>query len=430
MIIVATIAIILKVVLCTIAYYRVFCEEVMDNLKAYTELLSDADPGYISAYAKDLSEANIRVTLIDPEGKVVFDNVADVTGLENHRSRAEIADAYKKGRGTSIRKSTTINKSNFYYAVKLDDGSILRAAKQTSSIYNIFGHAFPVVLGIALVLIGVCIMLSHFLTKSILRPIKEMAEDMTAPKSTPYKELDPILQHIRSRHEEILNSARMRQEFTANVSHELKTPLTSILGYSELIENGMVSEKDVREFAKKIHDNSDRLLLLINDIIRLSELDAGDIAELRFEEVDIYETAMTCQAMLEAVAEKQDVEIVVEGESSVVEADKTMIEELVFNLCDNAVRYNKRGGKVVMRVKDCAITVKDTGIGIPEECRDRIFERFFRVDKSRSKERGGTGLGLAIVKHIAELHGAKLDLKSEEGKGTEISVTFYQKRLG
>ncbi|MCR5587192.1 MAG: two-component sensor histidine kinase [Lachnospiraceae bacterium] len=460
---IVTIAIVLTSILCTLAYYKVFREEVIEDLKAYTNLLAETDfvngdsssednlesenstssenslesgkSHYnlekIQSYADNLSKAGIRVTIIESDGDVIFDNVADISELENHRDRAEIADAYEKGEGSSIRRSSTINRSNFYYAVRLDDGSILRTAKETSSIFNIFGHAFPLVVIFAFILIGVCYIISHFLTKSILKPIEDLSKDISSfpdknEESTKqiYKELNPILLHIRDQHADIVKSSKIRQEFTANVSHELKTPLTSISGYSELIENGMATEEDTIKFAEEIHRNSDRLLVLINDILRLAELDTANEEELATQTVDLNIIAQTCQAMVEPSADKHGVTVTVEGSETLVKANKTMMEELIYNLCDNAIRYNKKGGHVWITTKDNTLTVEDDGIGISEKNQNRIFERFFRVDKSRSKKTGGTGLGLAIVKHIVEVHEATMNLESNEGKGTKITIEF------
>ena len=237
---------------------------------------------------------------------------------------------------------------------------------------------------------------------------------------------------IEQQHEEILRSANMRVEFTANVSHELKTPLTSISGYAELIENGMAADDDVRRFAKEIHRNSKRLLTLINDTIRLSELDMTE-KTIEFEDIDLYELAENCVSMLQINAEKHQVFLSLFGSSCHVCANKGMMEELLYNLCDNAIRYNKADGSVKVILKneeDCVkLQVKDTGIGIPQKSTDRVFERFYRVDKSRSKQTGGTGLGLAIVKHIVAKHNAKITLSSELGKGTTITVIFPKNTL-
>ena len=218
----------------------------------------------------------------------------------------------------------------------------------------------------------------------------------------------------------------MRQEFTANVSHELKTPLTSISGYAEMIEAGIVKEKDIRNFAGRIRKESARLLSLISDIILLSRLDNSQKAEaIRKETVNLLTIAQKCADDIAVQAERQGVVVRVSGEEYIMRGNITLLTELVQNLCDNAVRYNRdKDGKVDITVGNGFIDVKDTGIGIPPEHRARIFERFYRVDKSRSKERGGTGLGLAIVKHICELYDAKIELKSSEGFGTEIKITF------
>lgn len=230
---------------------------------------------------------------------------------------------------------------------------------------------------------------------------------------------------------ELLENAKIRQEFTANVTHELKTPLTSISGYAELIENGMASETDVKRFAQGIHSNANRLIILINDIIRLSELDSAE-EKIDVEKLDLYAMAKTCAEMLEPSAEKHHVTIWASGEPCFIYANRMMMEELLYNLCDNAIRYNDVNGKVEVNVKkekeQVVLSVKDTGIGISKEHQGRIFERFYRVDKSRSKSTGGTGLGLAIVKHIIVKHHAKLQVESEVGKGTVMQVFFEQEK--
>ena len=226
---------------------------------------------------------------------------------------------------------------------------------------------------------------------------------------------------------DILKSARMRQDFTANVSHELKTPLTAISGYAELMENGMVPPEEIGSFAQKIEKNARRLLSLINDIIRLSELDSSN-TQLLVEKFDLFEEAQICVENMQIYAEKNDVTITYEGGHQEITANREMINELINNLCANAIRYNKKNGSVKVRVDSSQghpyISVADTGIGISKEHQKRVFERFYRVDKSRSKQTGGTGLGLAIVKHIVALHDAQLNLESEVGKGTTITVTF------
>ncbi|MBR6402135.1 MAG: ATP-binding protein [Eubacterium sp.] len=429
MMIVATIAILFTALLSTFCYYRVFQEEVLEDLEVYARILSDMDSVESEKYAEELSKSEIRMTIISENGEVIFDNVADVSGLENHRSRAEIKAAYSVGEGYSVRKSESLRYSNYYYAVRLPNGGVIRTAKKTSSIFNIFGHAFPYVILIVMVILIISYIISRLLTRSIVLPVEKMADsimgegDKFTGEKKIYSELVPVMEHIRSQHEDLLNKQNIRQEFTANVSHELKTPLTSISGYSELIENGMTDEETTRKFAGEIHAGADRMLVLINDILRLSEMDTSD-ESLTMEDVDIHKIALDCQAMLEPMAEKHSVTVHVSGEKCVVYANKSMMEELMYNLCDNAIRYNNPNGNVWIETSDQRLSVKDDGIGISKENQERVFERFFRVDKSRSRKTGGTGLGLAIVKHIVELSNAKLIVNSSEGQGTEMIVDF------
>lgn len=376
---------------------------------------------------------NLRVTIVDKEGKVIFDNFADTKQMDNHKDRPEIDDALETGEGSCVRHSDTLAKNTFYYALRRTDGTVLRVGKESDSIYSILLEILPEIIAIIALIFVVSWILTLLFAKNIIKPIQRMAEDMDSiEEKDGYKELVPFIRKIKTQHEDIMKSAKMRQVFTANVSHELKTPLTSISGYAELIENGMAADDDVRRFAKEIHRNSKRLLTLINDTIRLSELDMTE-KTIEFEDIDLYELAENCVSMLQINAEKHQVFLSLFGSSCHVCANKGMMEELLYNLCDNAIRYNKADGSVKVILKneeDCVkLQVKDTGIGIPQKSTDRVFERFYRVDKSRSKQTGGTGLGLAIVKHIVAKHNAKITLSSELGKGTTITVIFPKNTL-
>ena len=282
--------------------------------------------------------------------------------------------------------------------------------------------------GIFVVLLVLCMVAARVLTTKLVAPIEKLAQNIgECTEMQTYEELTPFMTMIRKQHEDIMKNARMRQEFSANVSHELKTPLTSISGYAELIETGMASEQDTVRFAHGIHNSANRLLTLINDIIRLSELDVT--TEDIMEELDICDMAANCVEMLQMSAEKHQVQLSFSGEQQMVTANRQMMDELIYNLCDNAIRYNNPGGRVDVsvyrEVERVVLEVKDNGIGIPEKDQERIFERFYRVDKSRSKSTGGTGLGLAIVKHIIALHdNVKLELRSKLGEGTTIYVYF------
>ena len=289
-------------------------------------------------------------------------------------------------------------------------------------------NALPLILLVMALMIALSIFAAHLLTDRLVEPIRRLTADMDGEHSAAsYPELQPFMHTIRSQHEEILKSANMRVEFTANVSHELKTPLTSISGYAELIENGMASGEQAQRFAAEIHKSANRLLTLINDIIKLSQMDAPGYKVER-EAVDLGQIAENTVQQLRISAQKMDVTLTTDVKPAWVMADKGMMEELIYNLCDNAIRYNVRGGSVRVEVRPVRerilLVVQDTGIGIGRENQERVFERFYRVDKSRSKATGGTGLGLAIVKHIAAQHDATIAMESELGSGTTITVSF------
>lgn len=431
LLLIAAMAIFCTMLLITIVYYDLFRGQVIEDLQAYTLLIKRAvETEELEAFSRDLAEHEIRITLIGQDGLVIYDNAVDSSHMENHSERPEIAKAFQEGEGHAVRKSETLSQSTFYYAVRLDNGEVLRVGKDAGSIYSVFSRGMLSMIVVFLILLLFSMVLAHFLTAKLIRPIERLAENLDEGQDvTDYEELTPFVNMIREQHQNILNSAKMRQEFTANVSHELKTPLTSISGYAELIETGMASDADVVRFAKGIHSSSKRLLTLINDIIRLSELD-GTEEEVAFERLNLYQLAATCVEMLRMNAEKHGVSISISGCECYIKGNKQMIEEVLYNLCDNAIRYNNEGGKVEVEVyprhHDTVLVVRDTGIGIPKEHQERIFERFYRVDKSRSKSTGGTGLGLAIVKHIIARHNARMELVSEVGKGTTITVVFTQ----
>ena len=426
--IIASLAILSTLGLVIGTFYELFKNQVFEDLRTYTYILKNVVELERAEENNCWNIDNLRITIIENDGNVIFDSTVDVESMDNHSNRPEVQKAFEKGEGEAIRKSETLQNSTFYYAVLMENGNVLRVAREADNIVSIFANVAPVMLEITVMLFILCLVLSHFLTRSIVQPIEQMAQDMEHMKTVKtYEELQPFVTTINRQHEDIVRNANMRQDFTANVSHELKTPLTSISGYAELIENGMASEADVERFAKEIHKNAKRLLTLINDIIKLSELDAIENS-IYFETVNLYDLADTCVNMLQVNAEKHNVSIAFSGTPCSITANKDMIEELMYNLCDNAIRYNVPGGMVWMEVKEeydkVVLRVKDTGIGIPKEHQNRIFERFYRVDKSRSKSTGGTGLGLAIVKHIVAKHEAKIELNSEVGKGTEITIYF------
>lgn len=430
LVLIAILAIVATTISITVAYYSLFQKQIRKDLSISAKLLKDThyfESVNIDTDRIDLSTdiEELRVTWIAEDGTVLYDNDTSASDLENHSDRPEIKEAFTKGIGQTVRKSNTMNRNTFYYAVLLDNNTVLRVAIEVLSMWSVFFTAMPIILVTILCIIMVCICLSHMLTRQLILPIETMAEHIEDTRlEPPYKELVPFANIIRKQHTDILSAAKVRQDFSANVSHELKTPLTAISGYAELIENGMVQAEKQNHFIREIRRNAERLLSLINDIIRLSELDRTDETST-FEMFDLYDAVNSCMEALEVNARNRQVELIFAGEHCNIRGNQEMICELTENLVQNAIRYNKPNGSVWVEVihgDRAKLIVRDNGIGIPEEDIQRVFERFYRVDKSRSKETGGTGLGLAIVKHIVEIHDAKITLQSELDKGTVIEV--------
>lgn len=429
-ILVALSSILLTTVLVTAVFSGFFRNEILDELRTCARVIQSA--GIFDGQEEvntDVGADELRITLIDTDGTVIYDNDVAVGDLDNHGNRPEVELASEQGEGLAVRRSNTLDRDAFYYAVQQEDGTVLRVAKEASSVWDIFRSALPISLALALLILILCILLSARATKSLMAPITQLAEHLDEEETMPvYKEMIPFVNTIRKQHDDIMRNAKMRQDFTANVSHELKTPLTSISGYAELIEHNMVSQTDIPRFAGEIHRSATRLLTTINDIIKLSELDVMETTTLVLDRLPLYQMAENCVDMLQVNAEKHQVTLKLEGEPAYIMGNREMVDEVLYNLCDNAIRYNNINGSVVVRVKPegekVRLCVEDTGIGIPEKHQSRVFERFYRVDKSRSKATGGTGLGLAIVKHIVAQHEAEMKLESEPGKGTRITILF------
>ena len=419
-------------VLCISVFHRAFREQAWAALENEANLVAAGceqidDPAQLSAYVN----GDLRITLIASDGSVLFES-ATSQQMENHLSRPEIQQAKQEGIGRNRRDSQTLGFETYYYAMLLPDGDILRVAQDSETIWSIYDAALPAIVLSCIVMMGAAAMMAGLLTRSLIQPILKMTDDLEhIQENVPYKELIPFAESIHSDRLLRENNEKMRQEFTANVSHELKTPLTSISGYAELIETGIAKSADVPEFGRKIHVEASRMIQLVNDILQLSNLDNVSEAgtPLTMETVDLLEVARECVERQKVNAKRSFISLTYLGESAPVLGSRSLLDELCQNLCDNAIRYNRPGGKVQIitactRDGHCSLTVKDNGIGIPKEAQSSVFERFYRVDKSRSKATGGTGLGLAIVKHIARIHNARIKLESEIGEGTTITVLF------
>ena len=377
---------------------------------------------------------SLRLTLIDPDGNVLYDSTG-TTDMENHLDRPEVQQALSSGSGADTRHSRTLGYETHYYAIRLADGNVLRLADETGDLWSAYNRTLPfLILGVVVVL-ALGALLAWLLTRALVRPIVHMAEHLDSIEAeVPYEELALLAHTVQSDRKLREDNEAIRREFTANVSHELKTPLTSISGYAELIESGMAKPADVPTFAARIHKEARRMIALVSDILQLSELDSTQAA--RRHGAPPEQNPVPLDALVKEVAQtmtvnarKAYVTLQYRAQPATVQGSRDQLVELATNLCDNAIRYNRPGGHVDLRCGLAAdgspyLEVQDNGIGIPQDSQARVFERFYRVDKSRSKATGGTGLGLAIVKHIALLHGARIDLQSQVGTGTTVTVTF------
>lgn len=419
--------------------YNYFSSLQRNQLRIETELAAQGVALSGTSYFNQLKTENYRITWVGPDGSVLFDNEADAATMQNHLEREEIKQALEEGFGEATRHSFTLADQQYYAAKRLPDGSVLRMSIAQMSVWSLlFGFAQPICFIILAALILSYVLASR-IAKKIVKPINEIELDHPDQYygKEDYKEIEPLLRHISAQQmqlkqdqQEIEKAAMIRQEFSANVSHELKTPLHAISGYAELLENGLVKEEDIKPFAAKIHNESLRMTRLIEDIIDLTKLDNGG-TEMKWETCDFFRITENAVDSLEAAASEMNVSIITSGENAPMTAIPQMLYSIAYNLCDNAIKYNHNGGSVSVSVtqneQDTVLTVKDTGIGIPEEDQKRVFERFYRVDKSRSREVGGTGLGLSIVKHAVMIHGGKITLNSVVGEGTEFIVTIPTK---
>ena len=517
-------------------------QSVMTEVR-YLESAMDVSGEEYLAHLKSRGDGNSvnRITWVSPDGEVLYDSFADSESLENHKDRPEIAAALKNGRGESVRTSHTLAEQTYYYAARLDDGSVIRVASTTKSALATVVHTIPVMIAMGILIVVGVLILAEFQTKRIVAPINEMDPD--DPKAGEvYDELAPLVRRLEKQNETIrqqmetlrekqeefttitenmregfivvdskgdvmsynksalkllgipveqanfniisLNRSEnfrqvvdgalkgthceqmldvgnrhyqiianpvaesngrsgavvvildvteqqsreeLRREFTANVSHELKTPLTSISGYAEIMMNGLVQPTDMGRFSGKIYQEAQRLITLVGDIIRLSQLDEEKV-QMEKRPVDLHMLASDVVKRLQDVARKNQITLMLTGKPTVVNGNPQILDEMIYNLCDNAIKYNKPFGEVevnVSTIKDHPVlTVEDDGIGIPIDDQERIFERFYRVDKSHSRQIGGTGLGLSIVKHGAIYHKAKVELKSALGEGTTVRIVF------
>lgn len=428
-------SVVLTFLAASVVMYDKFSVSMKQGVRDEVEYIrAGIDAAGIDYLQENVKEINVtRITVTDSDGNVIYESNAEADEMENHGKRPEMIKAKDTGYGEVIRFSETLSKQTFYCAMRLENGNILRVARTTDSVFMTLFSSFTLLGLITLGILILEVILVQKQTKDLIKPINEL--DLENPlKNVKYEELRPLLGRVDQQNrqivhqmEELKEAEAMRREFSANVSHELKTPLMSISGYAELMMNGMVDQDKVPEFSGRIYHEASRLSSLVSDIIQLSRLDEKN-SDMPFEAVDIYELAEDIIMHLKPAAEKKKIQLSLEGERVVVRGVRQVLYEMFYNIADNAIRYTDAGGKISIfagqkEMHPC-YSVEDNGIGIPKNEQKRIFERFYRVDKSHSRQTGGTGLGLSIVKHGAVLHKAKINLESELGKGTKMELVF------
>lgn len=418
--------------------YASFLDESRAGLRDETEsIAAGVEMGGLTYLEQLTTREDLRITWIDAQGQVLFDNQTDPSAMDNHADRPEVQEAMQTGSGESSRVSGTLSEWIIYRAVRIEDGTVVRLSRLETSPADMMGKAALPLTLMLLIAMLVGVVISAATSRKIVEPINRI--DLQSPQSdSVYEELLPLTQRITAQNQQIQEQMRQqeetheaqdrfRREFTANVSHELKTPLTSISGFAEIIRDGLVRPEDIPHFADNIYQEAQRLIVLVGDIIKISRMDDQQIP-IQKEFVDLYELSGEILSRLRPVANKGDVALRLSGDRAEIVGSYQIIEEMIYNLCDNAIKYNRPGGSVDVTVRPEAdgisLTVQDTGIGIAREHHDRVFERFYRVDKNRSRQIGGTGLGLSIVKHGAIYHNATVSLDSAPGVGTTIRVVF------
>lgn len=402
-------------------------KEVRQEGKYISGAINMAGTHYLEQLEQlDQIDTGTRLTLIEEDGTVLYDSKVSGATMDNHSSRKEVEEAFSSGEGEVVRMSSTVQKELYYYALRLDDGSVLRVSKTMDSLIWTALNVFPVMLILSVAGIVLAVVLARWQTKKLMDPVIHL--DLEHPlENVIYEEMTPFLEAMDVQNKEKEAVSNMRKEFSANVSHELKTPLTSISGYAEIMMNGLVRPEDIQGFSERIYKEARRLITLVEDIIKLSKLDDESV-ELEKEDVDLYNLTREIVSRLSPQSNQKKIHVSVSGEPVIFNGIKQILDEMIYNITENAIKYNNDGGYVDVWVGNTLngpkVSVEDNGIGIPKEHQERIFERFYRVDKSHSKERGGTGLGLSIVKHGAIIHGAKVNVDSAPGRGTKIEIQF------
>ena len=413
------------------AFYAYFTNVSYKQLRIETDIIEQGLNSAGESFLQKLRRDDYRVTWITADGTVLFESTREnPEGMENHLMREEVQEALVSGYGESSRFSSTLSARSVYVAKRLADGSILRLSIAQFTLIGLLGGLAPSLLLALLLTLWLSRFLGKRIAQKIVQPLDELDLDHPLENDVD-EEVAPLLRRIFKQQKAMAAEAEereaFRREFSANVSHELKTPLHAISGYAELLKNGMTSPEQTRPFGQTIYDEAQSTIKLVEDILRLSHLDEGEEQEER-ESVDLGQLAEDVTERFAAEAKERGITLREEGEHAPLTGIPTLLEAIISNLVENALHYTPAGGEVWVRVKaeDDAVllSVQDSGIGIAPADQERVFERFYRVDKSHSRETGGTGLGLSIVKHAAAIHHAHIDLQSALGEGTVISIRF------
>ena len=429
---------ILAFALALMAVYGMFVRQVEKDVQLTAQTVSiaydDMDSIFdLSRYATE----GLRITLIDPVGAVLYESGEDADAMVNQSELPEVRSALETGVGQSMRPAEDTDENKYYYAMRLRDGNILRVSMASSNMFSLFLKAYS---GWAIFIISVVIVLSvavaTLITHRMVAPLKSLAAEIDTVDLSPrsgrvYRELLPFIRELRQNRREKdrlaaerLHMAELWRTYSMDISHELKTPLTSISGYAEIMKDETVDPETGKRFSEAIYREAQRMRSLINDVLYQAKMES-DVPDT-LEQVDMLREARECADALSFEASARNVAVQVEGESWQLMADHEWIDSIYINLIANAIHYNVPNGSVQVRVYPSFVEVSDTGIGIPQEDIPHLFERFYRVDKSRSRETGGTGLGLPIVKTIADRYGATIRVDSAMGRGTTIRIDFLQ----
>lgn len=413
--------------------YSYFEKQIFSELETEVSLLQHYAEANLTKELAELKAKN-RITLIHPDGTVYFDNTVDVSTLENHSMRSEFIGAIQNGTDSSSRFSKTMTEKTLYFAKLLQNGDVIRISCNQHSVALIVIEIAQPLVAMLVIALFVSLTFAQVISKKIIEPLNKI--NFENPENADvYEELKPFTKRIAEENFEKEQREELRKQFSANVSHELKTPLTSISGFAEILRTGETDKKTTIDFANTIYEQSKRMIELVNDIIKISKLDEKSISQEK-EAVSLREVATDIFKILSATAKNKNVHLNITGSSGMIFGVRSVIHEMIYNLIDNAIKYNKPDGSVDVNINSISkdtnkkenkviLTVKDTGIGIPHNEKERVFERFYRIEKSRSKELGGTGLGLSIVKHAAKYHNATVTLDSDESKGSTFTITFY-----